>query len=411
MIWFKLGWRNLWRYKRRTIIELVSIGGSVFLAIWWNNLAVGTYDKLVNDGVRMGSGHIGVYHRDYLELRKTEQVIEATRLVSELECDPDVAGVFPRLHVPGLVRSSHESRAAGLEGLDFNREIASNPLLEPKRLVSGVLPAGDTKREAVIGETWARELSLEVGNKFVFMAQGADGEIVSTLLRVSGILRTNIREIDAGMIMIDRQRLGEIMGYKDSAHEIAIILKNHRIITTVIPRIKTIVGQYKDAEAYPWDDAMPALASSIHMDHIGLQITVIILFVIVGIGTVNTLLMSVMERTREFGMIRAIGVSKGGVRKMVVSEAFVLACAGVAIGVALGIVAGFYFKAHGIDFSGFIDEQGFGGTLFEPIMYSGWDIPGMIIIGTGMIFIALLASFYPAHHVLKISPSDAMRVY
>ena len=411
MIWFKLGWRNLWRYKRRTIIELVSIGGSVFLAVWWNNLAVGMYDKLVDDGVRMGSGHIGIYHRDYLELRKTEQVIEATGLVTELERDPDVAGVFPRLNVPGLVRSSHESRAAGMMGMDFERETGSNPLLESKRLVSGALPSQDMKREAVIGEILACELGLEVGNKFVFMVQGADGEIVSALLRVSGILRTNIREIDAGMIMMDRRRLGEIIGYKDSAHEIAVMLKSHRLIKNSMPRIKAIAGHYPDAEAYPWDDAMPALASSIHMDHAGLQITVIILFVIVGIGTVNTLLMSVMERTREFGMIRAIGVSKAGIRKMVVSEAFVLACAGVGSGMVLGIIAGFYFQAHGIDFSGIIDEQGMGGTLYEPIMYSGWDIPGMIVIGAGMVFIALLASFYPAHHVLKINPSDAMRIY
>ena len=135
MIWFKLGWRNLWRNRRRTIIELVSIGGSVFLGVAWNNLAVGIYDKMIDDGVRMGSGHIGIYHHEYLELRKTEQTFEIGNLVSELESDPDVSGVYPRLHVPGLVRSSRDSRASGLMGIDFEREKSTNPLLAQKRIM------------------------------------------------------------------------------------------------------------------------------------------------------------------------------------------------------------------------------------------------------------------------------------
>ncbi len=165
MIWFKLGWRNLWRNRRRTIIELLSIGGSVFLGVSWNNLAVGTYDKMIDDGVRMGSGHIGIYHSNYLELRKTEQVINADEIVSELERDPDEKGVYPRLHVPGLIRSSRESRASGMIGIDFEREKTINPLLESKRIVEGALPTSENKNGALVGEKLARELGIGVGNR------------------------------------------------------------------------------------------------------------------------------------------------------------------------------------------------------------------------------------------------------
>jgi ABC-type lipoprotein release transport system permease subunit len=411
MIWFKLGWRNLWRNKRRTFIELASIGGSVFIGIWWNNLAIGSYDKMIDDGVRMGSGHIGIYHRSYLELRKTEQVIEADTLVAELERVPGVVNVFPRLYVPGLIRSSHESRAAGLEGIDFDREKGTNPVLASKRIVEGNLPTMDDTGGALIGMTLAKDLGLKVGNKFVIILQGSDGQIVSSLLRVAGITRTNIREIDAGVVMIDRKKLSNIIGYRNSAHEIAVILQGNKYVKRMLPQISEIAGKYPDATAYRWEDAMPALASSIHLDYAGLEITVIILYVIVGIGTINTLLMSVMERTREFGVIRAIGVKKPGILRMVLSEAFVLACLGVLIGIALGVIAGIYTSTKGINLSSVIDEQGLGGTLYEPIMISAWDVRGMSIMCLGMVCIALLASLYPAHHVMKIRPSDAMRIY
>lgn len=104
MLWIKMGWCNLWRNRRRSLIELTSIAGSIFLAVFMNNIAVGSYTMMVDTGVRMGSGHIGLYRSNYLELRKTEQTMKAGTLISALERDPAVSAVYPRLHVPCLIR-------------------------------------------------------------------------------------------------------------------------------------------------------------------------------------------------------------------------------------------------------------------------------------------------------------------
>jgi len=409
-LWFKLGWRNLWRNRRRTIIEIVSISGSVMLGVFWNNLAIGSYDKMINDGVKMGSGHIGIYHPDYLEMRKTEQVVDAGAIVPEIAKIGRVVHIFPRLHVPGLVRSARESRASMIMGIDFDREKAVNPLLADKRIVDGGLPDPE-KREALIGDKLATELDIGVGKKLVVMAQGADGEIVSGLYRVSGLVHTNIQELDAGAVIVDRRKLGALTGYGDKAHEIAIMLSRHKMIGEVLPDIERIVSNHPPASAFRWEVAMKSLSDMVELDHAGLKIMVFILYVIVGIGTINTLLMSVMERTREFGVIRAIGVNRSGVRKMVLSEAAVLSFVGVLIGVGLGSLIGLYTHFHGIDLSGAIDEQGVGGTLFEPIMFSVWDWYSTAVLGIGMMIIAILASFYPTHYVLRIQPSEAMRRY
>ena len=411
MLWIKMGWRNLWRNRRRSLIELTSIAGSIFLAVFMNNLAVGSYSQMVNDGVRMGSGHIGLYRSNYLELRKTEQTIEAESLISTIEQVPAVAAVYPRLHVPGLVRSSRDSRASMVIGMDISREKDSNPILETKRIEKGELPSDDDNRGALMGAILAEELGLDVGKKFVVMTQGADGEIASRLFRITGLIRTNARMIDAGMVIIPRKVLGDVIGKKDSAHEIAVMLNTHKIIKKTLPHLQEIARSQSDVDAFTWEKAMPEMANAIKMDHIGLQIIVAFLYLIVGIGTINTLLMSVMERSREFGVIRAIGLSKRHIRKIVFSEALVLSATGVVAGMLLAVVAGIYTSNKGIDYSGMLKDQGAAGTLIDPVMYSGWDWLSMIVLGVGMILLALLASLYPAHRVMKIRPSDAMRKY
>ncbi|MFC1650727.1 ABC transporter permease [Candidatus Latescibacterota bacterium] len=411
MLWIKMAWRNLWRNRRRSIIELTSIAGSIFLAIFMNNIAVGSYSQMIDDGVRMGSGHIGLYRSNYLELRKTEQIMTAGELIPSIEQLPEVSAVYPRLNVPGLVRSSRESRASLLVGMDIDREKDSNPILDADRIEKGGFPSNDDKRGALMGAVLADELGLDVGKKFVVMTQGADGEIASSLFRISGLIRTNARMIDAGMVIIPRDVLGEVIGRVDGAHEIAVILKSHKMIEDTLPGLREIAGMHPDTEAFPWETAMPEMANAIKMDHVGLQIMVAFLYLIVGIGTINTLLMSVMERTREFGVIRAIGLSKKHIRKIVFSEALVLSVTGVVIGIALALIGGLYTSSKGIDYSSMMKDQGAAGTLIDPIMYSGWDWISMIVLGVGMIALALLASLYPAHHIMKIRPSDAMRKY
>jgi ABC-type antimicrobial peptide transport system permease subunit len=119
--------------------------------------------------------------------------------------------------------------------------------------------------------------------------------------------------------------------------------------------------------------------------------------------------MSVMERTREFGIIRALGMGRRGILMMVCAEAFVLALTGVALGVALFVLVGLYTSTKGIDISSLLKAGGIAGTLIEPVIYTAWSIPAMLAFGGAMVAVALAASLYPAFHVIGIRPSEAMR--
>jgi ABC-type lipoprotein release transport system permease subunit len=411
MLWLKLGWRNLWRNRRRSLIELVSIGGSVFIAVFFNNLAYGTYARMIDDGVRIGSGHIGIYHKGYLETRKVEETVPVEPLTEKLLKENMVEAVHARLYVPGLARSSRNSRAAVFLGIDFSKELPNNPILKKKFFISGNVPGKESKDSAVIGGVLANELGLELGNKFVMTSQDADGQIMNKLYRVSGIISTGIREFDSGMVIVERESLAQAIGRAGSAHEIAVMLKGQNLIQKSLPGIQKITHEVQGAEACEWDKAMPGLAGTIRIDHAGLQVMVIFLYLIVGIGTLNTLLMSIVERSREFGLIRALGMGKGKIKVMVFSEALVLSLTGAAIGSSLAVIIGLYTSSHGINLTSLMTVKGIAGTIIDPILYSGWDWKNMIILNVGMVILTLIASLYPASQVLKIYPSEAMRKY
>lgn len=409
MLWIKIAWRNLWRNRRRTYIQLAVIAGSMFLAVFYCNFATGVYAGMVADGVRAGSGDIGIYQDRYLADRKLSETFPAEALLARLGSDPDVRAVYPRLHVPGLLRSSHGSRPAAAVGLDFAREKDDNPLLVSKNLVAGGLP--NNANGLVIGETLAKNLKVKVGKKVVWMAQDAHGEIASRLFKVSGILRTRVSAIDGGMVFASRESMAEVIGRQGSVHEVAVLLKHPEAEAKLLPMIQTSAATLGHAHAYPWQQAMPEMAALIEVGHSKQKSMVFILFAIVAFGTLNTMLMSVTERTREFGMMRAIGISRKSIRQMVMAEAVMLSLVGSALGFAGAGILGLYTATKGIDLSAAFKNMEMSGVSFGMVVKTGWDWPLTAALIVGMVILCLVASLYPARWALKIRPADAMRTY
>ncbi|HOY65873.1 MAG TPA: FtsX-like permease family protein [Candidatus Ozemobacteraceae bacterium] len=405
----RLAWRNLWRNPRRTLLQMLAVAGSLFVAVFFNNLAYGSYRQMIREGVKAGSGHVGIYHKRYIEERKVEQWFVVGSAAVALEGLPGVSGVFPRLLLTCLARTSHDGCGAAILGLDVAAEAASHPLLEPRRLVSGTLPAG--ARQVLVGDRLAAMLRLEPGRKLVVMFQGADGEIRSTLFRVSGIVHSGVKQMDAGMIVADRKELGEAFGAPDAAHELAILLDDPVRGGEVRAAIEAGCGLPASTAAFPWEKAMPQLDGAIRMDRVQFRFMILILAMIVGLGAANTLLMSVVERTREFGLVRALGFGPAAVRALVMAEGVMLGLLGMALGTVLGLLATWHASVHGIDFSSLMGEAELAGMLIDPVIFSGWDHVTTFWFNLGMLAVVAAASLYPAHKALQIGPAQAMRTF
>jgi len=263
MLWLSIAWRNLWRNRNRTLLQISAIAGSLMLAIFVVNLNAGLYTRMIEDACRAGSGHIGLYHRDYQANHQVGDTVPADALLPKLAQDPAVVAVYPRVRLGGLIRSSHDSRPAATIGLDLAKEQAVNPLLAAKNLVAGRWPSAGLTPGVLVGDRLASELQVKVGKKAVVMVQDATGQIASELVRVSGVLHTGVSDLDGGAIFMDRSELARLIGRPGSAHEIAVVLKDQQAIPGALPGIQAIAQAYPEVAVLTWDKANAGLASGI----------------------------------------------------------------------------------------------------------------------------------------------------
>jgi len=404
----RLAWKNLWRNRRRTLITLSAVAFSIMLVQAFHNLSFGVYERMVDSGVRAGSGHIAVYREGYLDSRDETLVFKAGSLPENIRTLPGVAEVLPRLYIPGLAQSSRESRGILLIGVDPERERRINPFLAA--LPDEQMLRSSSARDAVIGRRLMEELQIGPGQKFVVTAQHTDGTLHAELLRVRGVVDSGIKDVDNSLIMVGRQRAALLSGQAGEIHELAVILETANLDQQVFPAVAQLVMDRPEITAVSWETAMPNLANAIKLDYASQKFIFLIILAIVTIGVVNTLLMSVMERMREFGVILALGSTPARLRANILVEAGLLGLLAALLGTLLGCLATWYLWAVGINLETFVSENlEFGGVVFEPVLRAAWDIDWMVKIVVYVVGLTLVAALYPAVKAGRIAPVEAMR--
>lgn len=409
----KLAWRNIWRNPSRTFIQVAVISGSLFFVIWMQNIAEGSYNTMIEESVKTGSGHLAFQHPDFLQERRPELIVDVRIPIELSKKCLEVKTILPRLQIPGLIRSSRENGSAMIMGVDFHIEKEVNVVLAEKRKTAGKLPDNNDGKKAYIGEKLAKKLQTKVGQKIVFMFQDLEGTITSKLYRISGIFNSGIGKIDSGMVFVDRSGLAKAFGDENAAHEIALILNDRAKMDQVKSSIEAQFNpkQKKSLVLLNWQVTMKQTADAIKMDHANLKFMIFLLYVLVTIGTINLLLMSVLERTREFGLLRAIGFEKAKIRRLIGMESILIGLIGSFIGFILGSLGSLYSWHYGLDFSGLFEAQEVAGMLFEPVVKSTWSWGWMAGLTVSMMIMVYLASIYPAGKAMRINPSEAMRKY
>ncbi|AMV72810.1 ABC transporter permease [Desulfuromonas carbonis] len=404
----QLAWKNLWRNPRRTLITLAALSFSLMLVQAFHNLSFGVYAGMIDSGVRAGSGHIAIYRGNYAASRNEKLSFPAAQLPTTTAALPAVLQALPRVYLPGLAQSSRESRGILLTGVDPELEMAINPFL--RHLGNEEMLRADNSRDALVGERLLHELKLQPGNKFVITVQNRDGELASELFRVRGVVQSGIREVDRSLVMVDRRRAAAMAGIPGEIHELALVLRGTGDEAATLPQVAALVADRPELRALGWQEAMPNLSNAIRLDYASQKFIFVVILLIVTIGVVNTLLMSVLERIREFGVILAVGATPGRLRRMILAEALILGLAALLLGSLLGSLATWYLVTVGIDLRTFLPENlEFGGVVFDPILRATWDIAWMVRIALYVLALALLASLYPAVKAARIRPVEAMR--
>jgi putative ABC transport system permease protein len=421
----KIGWRNLWRNPRGTLLTALALGMGLTLLLISLGLLDGSHEQLVSNGVRFGNGHVVIQTRGYQDtgsqaLLLPVGVVSATEAFLHTEAMKHVPrGVSPRLLASGLLSSAANADGVGIMGVIPKEERTVS--LIPQRIVEGQYLDDNQQSGVVIGVDLARKLSVKVGAKVVLMTQavqpadtvGTDaggGEMQSTLLRVSGIFRTGIDAIDAHVIQMPLPAAQTLVGVPDRITQIAVLLEREGDSLMVAQGLrKQLTGT--PVEILPWRESMPALAQLFVLDEAFNYVMNAVVLTMVGLGILNTILMRVLQRRYEFGLCSALGLRPTQLAVMVIGESLALTAFSLALGLVLGLSVQYYFATHGLDLRWFFKSSLPAALVFEPIIYSRLS-PTRIASSVGIVFLtATVISIYPALKAARTRLPGALKVF
>jgi ABC-type lipoprotein release transport system permease subunit len=403
----KLAWRNLWKNQRRTLITLTMISVGFALALISLGISDGAHNQMIRNAVRLGSGNLTVEHEDYPDEPSNDKlVVEASALRDRIQGVPGIRNVSERIIVMGLIYTADNSAGVAILGIDPASDM-TRKTLEPK-IVEGRYLKDHDKRGVLIGADLARRLKTSVGRKAVVTAQDASGQISSQLVKVRGIFRTGIDEMDGYFAQVSLPLARELLGVSDGATQLAVFLENERHQARIKEQIEPLISG-PEAAVFDWEDIMPDLVLFVQMDNAGAYIFMGIIMVVVALGILNTILMSVLERTREFGLMVALGMDPRSLLGLVVLETAFLSVVSLGVGAILGFGAHLYLAKHGFDMSFVSQEQlTMAGTVFDPVMYSELA-PARVLLLVGIVFsVTFLAGIYPAIRAARVDPVRAI---
>ena len=405
---WRLAWRNVWRNPRRTGLTVAATVFAVALLVMASALSTGMWDKIIDDTVGMASGHVTLTGPNYLEDRTLEQFtyLDAS-LRARLEENPAVAGFAPRVNAFGLLSQGDVTRGVMVMGLDPQREETVSTL--PSRIRSGRFLEAEGSNEIVLGERLAQVLGVGLGDELLLYSVAYSLESAYDLFRVVGLMRLPNPELDRGLALISLADAQAFFVYGDRLSEIAIRAQDAGASSSLAEELGLSLDP-KRAEAHPWQEVMPDLAQSVVLDKAGMYGMIAILVVVVSFGIFNTILMAVLERKREFGVVLALGLRPRAIFRIVYIESILLAGVGLVLGLLVAIPLALYLQTHPISLAN--NEEmvaAFEIVGAEPLLSAKLVASNPLFSGLTILVVALVAALYPALRASRGKPVDVLR--
>ncbi len=401
---FKIALRNVWRQRRRTVLTVLTMFCGFTLAAISFGLSDGSYNSIIDLFTRNQLGHIQVHRVGYLDRPSLYTTIDDYQQVGErIAGVKGVAAWSPRLYAAGLVSVGEKSTGVQIVGIDPAREDRTTGFAR-KITIGNNLPATPA-HESLIGKGLAKILKAEIGDTIVVVSQGADGSIADDLYPIVGLVDSGNELADRSTLYLNLADAQELLVLENRVHELVIIVDRLKDVPELTNAIKAALDD-PTLQVSPWQEFARAFYTAMKADQRGNWIMLGIIIIIVGVGVLNTVLMNIMERRREYGLLRAIGTPGGLIVRLVLTETAMMAIISMIIGTIVGLAVNYTLSVYGI--SGF-EPMTYGGveftTMTSEINARSFYIPAITILVT-----ALTVSIIPAVKAAHTAPARVMRM-
>ena len=380
-----MAWRNLWRVPRRTWLTAGGVGFAILLVVFTRSLQIGAVDTMLEVGTAQLTGHAQVQHPDYLDDPRMRSTVPGLAALTEtLAGHPDVQAVAPRGMGFALVSEGSGERSFG------GQVVGIDPAVEFATLARKALPGGrpaERVGESFMGSKLARNLGVAPGDDIIVLGTGKAGSVAAMALTLVGLFESGIPDLDRGFLMVHFDDFAEAFGLKDEAHAIAVLTGDPQDARAFAADLATmIVPLDGNVAVRPWQELMPEIEQVVVGEIGGSALFAVFLLVIVTFAVVSTFVMTVFERTAEFGMLKAIGMAPSAIFRMVQLEGLWMSLMGAALGLVSSLAIVYVIAIEGIPVSAFGDFDDMMDRFFVPdVIMPLFDSAGALAMTATMI--------------------------
>lgn len=400
----KLAWKNIWRNRNRTLITMAAIYFAVILSVMTGSLQDGIFSNLVKNMVSFYSGYIQVHKKGYWNEQILDNSFAAAKSTEQrIIQQQNVTGFTPRIESFALASSESITKGCMVIGIVPEKENIVTKLKD--KLVAGSY-AGVNDKNVLLSKGLAERLKLATGDTIILIGQGYHGATAAGKYPVKGILQFGSPELNNNTLFMPLQAAQELYGADSMVTSYIISIQNPNILQETAASLQRAVGN--DMEVMTWEEMMPDIKQHIKTDSNNMKVIQGILYLLICFGIFSTLLMMMVERKFEMGMLVAIGMKKLKLMRLLLTELIITVICGCLLGIISSIPLVYYLNRYPIRIGGETAEiyKRFG---FEPIFPTSTNAIHFVSQGLIVLFIGLLLSLYSMYKVMRLNVVTAMR--
>lgn len=405
LLYLRLAWRNIWRHKRRTIIIVLAMSLTLALMMFYDGLMAGFTDAIYGNAVKVLGGNIQIHAENYRSQASSKPLLplaDPQAVIETAQANPNVLAAAQRIDTGGLLTSREGAFAVGIIGVDPEKEMTVNVI--GQNVKEGRNLTNDDLDNILIGRGLAKAMNVQVGDRITMVGSSQRQQMRQRTMTVVGIYDLNMPDLEKQTVYISLGEAQSLFGLPGQATEVAVYLKQIGQEAAVIKGLKSSLPGY---EIESFEANYPDLASAINTKSGVMNIFSIIIIAIAGVGILNLLLMAVYERTREIGVLGALGFKPNQIALLFILEGTMIGLVGVAAGVVLGLALNGYLKQIGIDFGSFQQATSYM-ALVKDKVYPTWGIEKLPLRASMVAVISALAAVIPAVEAAQREPAAAL---